>query len=171
MRRSAFVLAALTASVAACAQGDRGADTAAVDTTTTAPAAVASAAAPGATPTGRALTAADVAGEWAGTSYAEVGDSVTGRWHIRTRTDSTAVFTFDDTKRTIDYKTTISGDSLVAVSEPYTPPGAPANAPKLTFHAIGRLYGDTLRGVTHIMSAAKPDSLISTSRWVATRAK
>ena len=166
-RRPAFLLAALTTSVAACARGDRGADTAAVDTTTTAPAAVASAAAPAAT----SLTAADVAGEWAGTSYAEMGDSVTGRWHIKTRTDSTAVFTFDDTKRTIDYKTTIAGDSLVAVSAPYTPPGAPANAPKLTFHAIGRLYGDTLRGVTHIMSAAKPDSLVSSSRGVATRAK
>lgn len=162
MRRPAFLLAALTASVAACARGDKGADTAAVATTTSAPAAA---------PAAKALTAADVAGEWAGTSYAEVGDSVVGKWHIRSKTDSTAVLTFDGTQQMVDYTTTFSGDSLVAVSEPYTPPGAPANAPKMTFHAIGRLNGDTLRGVTHEMSAARPDSLIATHRWVATRAK
>jgi hypothetical protein len=57
------------------------------------------------------------------------------------------------------------------MSEPYTPPGAPANSPKVAFHAIGRLQGDTLRGVTHVLSAAKPDSLIATHRWVATRPK
>jgi hypothetical protein len=81
------------------------------------------------------------------------------------------VLTFDDTKRTVNYRTTVSGDSLVSFSEPYTPPGAPANSPKMTFHAIGRLEGDTLRGVTHVLSAAKPDSLVATHRWVATRPK
>ena len=39
----------------------------------------------------------------------------------------------------------------------------------MTFHAIGRLRGDALRGVTHVMSAAKVDSLIATRRRVATR--
>ena len=163
MRRTAFPLVALTASVAACAQGDTAADTAAVADATP-PAAAAAPARP-------ALTPADVAGEWAGTSYADPGDSVVARWRITSRTDSTAVLTFDGTKRTVNYRTTVAGDSLVSVSEPYTPPGAPATAPKVTFHAIGRLQGDTLRGVTHVMSATKPDSMIGTHRWVATRAK
>ena len=107
----------------------------------------------------------------AGTSYATPGDSVVSRWHIRSTSDSTAVLTFDDTKKTVSYKTTFAGDSLVSVSEPYTAPGAPASAPKITFHAIGRLQGDTLRGVTHVMSATKPDSMVTEHRWVATRPK
>jgi hypothetical protein len=163
MRRTAFPLVALTASVAACARGD-----AASDTTAAADAAPPASAAAPARP---ALTRADVAGEWAGTSYADPGDSVVARWRITSRTDSTAVLTFDGTKRTVNYRTTVAGDSLVSVSEPYTPAGAPATAPKVTFHAVGRLQGDTLRGVTHVMSAAKPDSMIATHRWVATRAK
>lgn len=164
MRRTTLLLAALTASVTACARGDKaGPDTtAAVDTAT-----ASAAAAPAPSP----LTAAAIAGEWAGTSYADPGDSVVGRWHIRSETDTTAVLTFDETKQTVRYRTTIAGDSLVSTSEPYTPPGAPAGAPKMTFHAIGRLQGDTLRGVTHIMPAAKPDSVVATHRWVATRAR
>ncbi|GLC24942.1 hypothetical protein [Roseisolibacter agri] len=166
MRRTAFPLAALTASVAACASGEKAADTAAaVDTTAPAATAAPAPAAPA------ALTAADIAGEWAGTSYATPGDSVVARWHIRSVTDSTAVLTFDDTKKTVNYRTTLAGDSLVSVSEPYTPPGAPANAPKTTFHAVGRLTGDTLRGVTHVMLASKPDSMVAEHRWVATRPK
>ena len=164
MRRTAFLLAALAAlaaTAAACARGEKAADTAAaVDTT-----------APAATAAPAALTAADIAGEWAGTSYATPGDSVVARWHIKTVTDSTAVLTFDDSKKTVNYRTTLSGDSLVSVSEPYTAPGAPASAPKVTFHAIGRLQGDTLRGVTHVMSATKPDSMVAEHRWVATRPK
>ena len=161
MRRTPFLLAAATATVA-CGGGEKAADTAAADTT--APAATAA-------PAPATLTAADVAGEWAGTSYATPGDSVVARWHIRTLTDSTAVLTFDDTKKSVNYRTTVAGDSLVSVSEPYTPPGAPANAPKTTFHAIGRLQGDTLRGVTHVMLANKPDSMVAEHRWVATRPK
>jgi hypothetical protein len=166
MRETAFLLTAFAASVAACAKGDAAADTAAaVDST--APVAAAAAAAPAP----QALTAAAIAGEWAGTSYADPGDTVLAKWHIKTKTDSTAVLTFDRTRQSVNYKTTYSGDSLVSVSEPYTAAGAPAGAPKVTFHAIGRLQGDTLRGVTHIMSAAKPDSTIATHRWVATRPK
>jgi hypothetical protein len=162
MRRTAFLLAAVSTSVAACAGGEKVADTtAAADATP--PAAAAAPARP-------ALTRADVAGEWVGTSYADAGDSVVARWRIKSNPDSTSVLTFSDTKRTVSYKTTVSGDSLVSVSQPYTPPGAPVTA-KVTFHAIGRLEGDTLRGVTHVMSAAKPDSMIATHRWVATRAK
>ena len=165
MHRTAFLLAVLTASVAACARGDKAADTAAADTTAPAATAAPAPAAPA------ALTAADIAGEWAGTSYATPGDSVVARWHIRSVTDSTAVLTFDDSKKTVDYKTTLAGDSLVSVSEPYSAPGAPASAPKVTFHAVGRLTGDTLRGVTHVMSASKPDSMVTEHHWVATRPK
>ena len=166
MHRTAFpLLAALTASVAACARGEKAADTAAADTTSPAATAAPTPAAPA------ALTAADIAGEWAGTSYAMQGDSVVARWHIRTVTDSTAVLTFDDTKKSVNYRTTLAGDSLVSVSEPYTAPGAPASAPKVTFHAIGRLQGDTLRGVTHVMSTTRPDSMVAEHRWVATRPK
>ena len=163
MRRTLFLLAAATASVAACAGGEKTADTAAaVDTTS--PAATAA-------PAPAALTAADIAGEWAGTSYTVPGDSVVARWRVKSLTDSTAVLTFDGTNKSVNYKSTFAGDSVVSVSEPYTPPGAPANAPKTTFHVIGRLQGDTLRGVTHVMSVTKPDSMVAEHRWVATRPK
>jgi hypothetical protein len=166
MRRTAFLLAALTVSAAGCARGDKAADTTVADTTASAAAAPNAAA-----PVARPLTAADIAGEWAGTSYADGADTVVSRWHIRSKTDSTAVLTFDGTKQTVDYTTRFAGDSLISVSEPYTPPGAPAGTPKMTFHVVGRLDGDTLRGVTHVMSAAKPDSMITTHHWKATRAK
>lgn len=166
MRRTPFLLAAATVSVVACAGGEKTADTAAADTTS--PAATA---APAPAPVHAALTASDIAGEWAGTSYAVPGDSVVARWHVKSLTDSTAVLTFDGTSKSVNYKSTFAGDSVVSVSEPYTPPGAPANAPKSTFHVIGRLQGDTLRGVTHVMSVTKPDSMVAEHRWVATRPK
>lgn len=160
MRRTALPLVvALLA--AACSRSDAPADTTAVAGDSAPPAAAAPAAA--------TLTPAQISGEWAGTSYMANSDSVAARWTIRQTTDSTAVLTYDGTGTPVNYRTTFAGDSMVGVSEPYTLPTAGAGSPKVTFHTIGRLSGDSLVGVSHVMLADKPDSVVRTSRWVAKR--
>lgn len=159
MRPLALPLAALV--VAACSRGDAPADTTAV-MADTAPAAAAA-------PAAATLAPSQVMGDWDGTSYLVNTDSVVARWTIRQTTDSTAELIYAGTSDGIDYRTTFAGDSMVGMSEPYTMPGSAAGAPKVAFHTIGRLSGDSLVGVSHIMLAEKPDSIVRTSRWVAKR--
>lgn len=116
------------------------------------------------------LTADDVNGTWNGMSMAEVGDSVTSRWTTMRNADGTALFVFEGSPDTVSYTTMFSGDSMVATSEPYNDPDAPAGSPQLMFRSVGRLVDGKLVGTSAVMLATAPDSVVARGRWEATRA-
>src|SRR5689334_21498527 len=65
------------------------------------------------------LTAADISGNWNGTTKAETGDSVLSRWTSVHVTDSTGKLVLQGAKDSIPYKATYDADSIIAVSSPY----------------------------------------------------
>lgn len=160
MHRS--VLPLVVVMLAACSRGDSTADTTAAVSDSAPPAAAAA-------PT-TALSSAQLQGTWNGTSYLTGTDSVVATWAMRFLTDTTAVLTYANGGPEVPYRTTYAGDSLVGMSSPYTLPRSAAGARKVAFHSVGRFAGDSLVGVSHIMLADKPDSIVRTARWVAKRA-
>jgi hypothetical protein len=153
--RKVFLIAAI---VVACAKKEAPP----ADTATPAP--------PPPPPPPPAPTAADVAGTWNGTSSAE-GDTTKTQWTITSTSDSTGKLTFTKTKQTVDYTVKLSGDSLVATSnKPYNDPSMPKGSPKVNFHSIGRLKDGKMVGIAHLMLASKPDSVLGTANWEATKA-
>ena len=159
MRNALFVAAAAIA-VVACAKKEAPA----TDT-----AAAASAAAPAPPPPPAPITAADVKGTWDGSSKRE-GDTASVAWTLTSTSDSTGKLTFTSNKQSVDYNLKFAGDSLIATSaKPYNDPSMPKGAPKVNFHSIGRLKDGKLVGVAHIMSTTKPDSILATANWEATK--
>ena len=117
-----------------------------------------------------ALKAADVAGKWNGESKPEGKDSVSGKWTIENKTDSTGVLTFTSAKGSVDYTTKYDGDSLMATSKAYNDPQLPKGAPKVIFMSVGRLNNGTMSGTATLHLASKPDSVIGKVTWTATKA-
>jgi hypothetical protein len=114
------------------------------------------------------LTPADVAGTWSGSTMTMEGDSVLRRWTIHTANDTMAHLMLEGVPDTITYYTTFSGDSMIAVSEPYTMPDMP-DMP-VTFRSVGRMENGMLRGTVAIRLASNADSVIERDRWEASRA-
>jgi len=130
------------------------------DTTTPAP--------PPPPPPPPALTAADVKGNWTGTSKRD-GDTTNIAFTLASTSDSTGKLTFTKSKASVDYAIKLDADSMIATSKPYNDPTAPKGAPKVTFHSIGHLKDGKLSGIAHIMLAAKPDSMVGKGTWEATK--
>ena len=116
-----------------------------------------------------ALTAADVAGTWNGTSKRE-GDTATVNFTVKSTSDSTGTVTFPKTKVTVDVKTKLDADSVISTSKAYTDPTLPKGTPKVVFRAVGHMKDGKLVGTTAIALAAKPDSVIGKANWEATKA-
>lgn len=116
-----------------------------------------------------ALTAADVAGTWNGTSKRD-GDTATVAFTFKSTSDSTGSITFPKTKVTVDFHTKLDADSVVSTSKPYNDPTLPKGAPKVTFRAVGRLKDGKMSGTSAIMLASKPDSVLGHATWEATKA-
>lgn len=120
-------------------------------------------------PAPAALTPAMISGTWSGVVMDAMSDSVTSRFTTMSTSDSGGQLTFEGAGApTISYTTTFNADSMVAHSEPYTAPDNPTG-PKVVFHSVGRLVGDKLVGTSMQMLADKQDSVVSRSRWEATR--
>lgn len=116
------------------------------------------------------LTAADVAGTWTGTTFAEAGDSVTQRWTIMSVSDSEGKLVMDGSTDTVSYTVMFSGDSAVATSAPYTDAMMPAGSPQMTWRSVGRLSAGRFVGTSAVMAVTAPDSVLVRGRWEATRA-
>ena len=114
------------------------------------------------------LTAADVDGTWSGVSMAEGSDSVVNRWTVESVSGNEGKLTLEGSKEPIAVTRVLDGDSLVATSAPFTNPATP-KAPPVTFRSVGRLKDGKLVGTAVTMLAAKPDSIVSRTRWEATR--
>jgi hypothetical protein len=150
------VLLLAVAALAACAK-------------TETPAADTAAAAPPPPPAPAALTAADMRGTWTGTGKAVGTDSVSAFSFVST-SDSTAKIVFAGSKDSVNFKIKYDADSSISTSAPYTDPNAPKKSGKVTFHSIARLKDGKLVGVAHISPVAKPDTVIATVNWEATKA-
>lgn len=148
--RSALLLTAIL--LAGCASGEMAEDSAMA----------------GAEPETATLTAADLSGTWNGMTMPMEGDSVTSRWSFHTADANTGHFMFEGSTDTVMYRATFDGDSVVAVSDPYTNPAMPGV--QLTYRSVGRLEDGTLRGTVVVMLAANPDSVVDRARWQASRA-
>jgi hypothetical protein len=136
--------------LAACARGDAPAtDTIAMDTSAQT----------------TSLSAGDVEGTWSGTSMMEGSDSVVARWTTTSRGNEGHIV-WEGTTDSIPFTTTFAGDSMIVVSQAYAPPGG---GQQETFRTVGRLQGGRLVGTATNHPAGNPDSVISRTRWEATR--
>lgn len=116
-----------------------------------------------------ALKAGDISGTWTGMTMVADGDSVTSRWTLATRSDSTGHLIREATKDTVPFRVRFQGDSMIAVSEPFRTTTA-ANAPRLIFTSIGRLQNGKLVGTVSYTTPEKTDSIVNRARWEASRA-
>ena len=149
MRKTLLVAAIL----AACAKSETPADT------TPAPA----------PPLPPALSAADIAGTWHGTSRIAGSDSVTAKWTVTTTSDSTGTLTYEGSATSIAFASHISGDSVMIASEPFTQPGAKKGAPKVIFSSVGRVQDGKFIGTSIVSLADNTDSVVSVRTFEATR--
>jgi hypothetical protein len=114
-----------------------------------------------------ALTAADLVGTWTGQSMLQGSDSVIARWTcVQPATGNESKCVDKDTpKDTTVYTYTITGDSVLFTSAPFTPP----KSPPLVNHVVGRKSGDKMTGTAVTTLASKPDSVIMRGRFEATK--
>lgn len=116
------------------------------------------------------LTPEAFAGTWNGQSVAEGTDSVVSRWAVVARPEGSGMFIAEGYPDSVAVTATFYADSSIMTSVPYNAPGAPAGAGQVMFRGVGRLTGEnTMAGVTSIMLASKPDSILARTRWTATR--
>jgi hypothetical protein len=158
MRKTFLLIGA--ASFVACAKKESGAADSAAGTAAAAPAAPA------------ALTAADLVGTWNGQSMPQSSDSVIARWTCvqpATGNESKCVDAAAPKDTTV-YTYTLSGDSVMFTSAPYTPP-APPKSPRVVDHVVGRKAGGRWMGTAVTTLASKPDSVVMRTRWEATKSQ
>jgi hypothetical protein len=115
------------------------------------------------------MTAADMRGTWTGTGKSAGPDTAVA-FSFVTTSDSTAKFVFAGSKDSVNFKIKFDADSSISTSAAYTDPNAPKKAGKVTFHSIARLKDGKLVGVAHISPVAKPDTVVATVNWEATKA-
>jgi len=150
--RKAFFLAL---AVVGCAKAETPADTTAT--------------VPPPPPAPAALTAAQVAGTWTGTSKREGTDSIVA-FSVISTSDSTGKVVIAGVKDTVTTTTRFDADSMIVTSSAYKDPTAPRNAPPVTFRSVGRLKDGKLVGTANIMPAARPDTVLARVTWELTKA-
>jgi hypothetical protein len=134
--------------LAACAGGDKAAETTEA-----------------ATPA--AMTAADLAGTWTGASTAAGSDSVMSNWTSMSTSDSTGTFMVAGAPD-VPYTVTFSGDSMIATSAAYIDPAM--GTEMIMWQSIGRLESPgVLAGTFTTMLAAKHDSIVARGTWRSTK--
>ena len=125
-------------------------------------------AAPAAPPPPAALTPADLAGTWTGTSKQEGVDSARAI-AFGSSSDSTGWLTFTGTKDTVKFTTKFDADSSTATSATYKDPTMGKNPPDVFFRSVARKQGDKLVGSATIRLASKPDSVLGSATWEGTK--
>lgn len=134
-----------------------------------APATDTAAAAPAPPPAPAAMTPADVAGIWTGTTKREGSDSAVAVT-FGSSSDSTGWITFAGSKDTTKFTSRFDADSSIHMSEPYKDPSMGKNAPNVVFRSVGHKKDGKLVGTATIMLASKPDSVIARATWEASKA-
>ncbi len=107
-------------------------------------------------PMAPALTEADVAGTWKGTSKPMGSDSVISKWTSVCAAGS-CKGTSEGSKVTVQWAYTIAADSSVGVSQPYSAPDVKGG--KVIDTWVARVQGDNVTGTGAMTLASKPDSV------------
>lgn len=120
-----------------------------------------------------ALTTADLAGTFSGTSLAATSDSVVGTWTSAVMIDSAGAaqgrfVSAANPKDTVSFTQRIDGDSVISESAPYTDVAMPKGSPQVHWKAVGRAMGNAWSGTVDIMTVGN-DSVITHLRWKSTR--
>ena len=115
-----------------------------------------------------ALTETDVAGTWTGTSTPIGSDSVISKWTSVCAAGS-CKGTSEGSDVTIQWAYTISGDSSVGVSQPYSDPGVKGRQVIDTW--VARVTGDNVSGTGAMTLASKPDSVVMSYRFAGSRVR
>ncbi len=113
-----------------------------------------------------ALTEADVAGTWKGTSKPMGSDSVIAKWTSVCAAGS-CKGTNEGSNVTIQWAYTVSGDSSVGVSQPYSDPTVKGG--KVIDTWVARVKGDNVTGTGSMALASKPDSVLMRYSFAGTR--
>lgn len=149
MRRT-WSLIPVVLAVVACAKTETPADTTA---------AMAPAPAPEmAPPPAPAVTEANVAGTWTGTSKMEGSDSVLSKW-TQVCGAGKCKGTSEGSKNTINSTYTLAGDSAVGTSAPFTDPNMMKGV-RLIDTWIVHFNGENATGTGAMKLASKPDSVV-----------
>jgi hypothetical protein len=113
-----------------------------------------------------ALTEADVAGTWTGTSSPMGSDSVTTKW-TQVCAAGTCKGTREGSTTTILATYTLAGDSSVGVSKPYAEPTM--KGVKLIDTWVAHINGDNVTGTGAAKLASKPDSVVGAYHFTGSR--
>ncbi len=113
-----------------------------------------------------ALTEADVAGTWKGTSKPVGSDSVISKWTSVCAAGS-CKGTSEGSKVTVQWAYTIAADSSVGVSQPYSAPDVKGG--KVIDTWVARVKGDNVTGTGSMTLASKPDSVVARYSFTGSR--
>lgn len=113
----------------------------------------------------------EMSGTWEGKTYAVPGDSLMSSWTAMGGADGNGKMVDAAAPNdTVLYTTVVDADSMISTSSAYTDRTLPAGTPQVMWRAVGRLTGaGKLAGTGTVMLASKPDSVVATSRWEATK--
>lgn len=117
--------------------------------------------------TAPAMTEADVAGTWKGTNMPMGSDSVVARW-TQVCAAGSCEGTVEGSKETTQSAYTISGDSAVGVSQPFSDPAV--KGAKVIDTWVVRVKDGTATGTGAMKLASKPDSVVMRYHFAGTRA-
>lgn len=98
----------------------------------------------------------------------EGSDSVVARWTVTSATGTEGRVVFEGSTDTVMFTHSFDADSFVGMSTPYADPTM-AGTPQVTTRAVGRLIAGRLVGTATTMLASNPDSVVSRTRWEATK--
>lgn len=121
-----------------------------------------------------ALTTADVSGSYTGTTTVQGPDSaMTSSWTAWIMADSMGalsgrIVTSTAPMDTVAFTPTISGDSTMNLSAPYTDRMAAAGSPQMMWASVGRANGNAWTGTVNWMMVGS-DSVVQSGTWAATR--
>lgn len=121
-----------------------------------------------------ALSAADVTGTWTGATTVPTDSTMNDTWTAWVMANAAGgiegkIVSSSAPNDTVAFTTTISGDSITSVSAAFTPAGAPAGAPQMTWTSVGRTSGGGAWSGTAVWMNAGSDSVVQAGTWVATR--
>jgi hypothetical protein len=114
-----------------------------------------------------AITDADVSGTWEGTSTPMGSDSVVAHWKQVCGAGKCTGTSTENPKQTAHASYTVSGDSVVGTTEPYTMAGIKGG--KIIDTWIVHFNGESASGTGAMKLAAKPDSVVMAYKFTGSR--
>lgn len=116
----------------------------------------------------QAMTEADVAGRWTGTSTPVGSDSVVAKW-TQVCAAGSCTGTAEGSPVTTKSTYTITGDSSVGVTQPYSDPSMKGGQVIDTW--VARVNGENVTGTGAMTLASNPDSVVMRYRFAGSRVR